>query len=184
MGLKKLRDIKRRQQNAIRKKFRTHKHKNLMADAGVHPFIIILDNLQPSYNIGKIFRSADAFGAREVHLIGIDFFDPTPAMGSFKWVPAKFHADFRSCFHDLTDRGYTFFTLEPGSSESVHKAAFPEKSAFIFGNEEHGISIDRKKYPQIISLAIPQFGKVESLNVSIAASVVMYEYICRHNAQL
>jgi len=53
----------------------------------------------------------------------------------------------------------------------------PAKSAFILGNEGLGISFNPENYPEIASLAIPQFGSMESLNVSIAASIVMYEYI-------
>ena len=52
----------------------------------------------------------------------------------------------------------------------------PHKSAFIFGHEEFGCSFEPDDYPQMQTLTIPQFGSVQSLNVSIAASVVMYEY--------
>jgi tRNA G18 (ribose-2'-O)-methylase SpoU len=53
----------------------------------------------------------------------------------------------------------------------------PHKSAFILGHEEFGCSFVPDDYPQMQTLTIPQFGSVQSLNVSIAASVVMYEYV-------
>ena len=143
---------------------------------------MVLDNLKASFNIPKIFRSADAFGAAEVHLIGTDFFDPKPAMGSFKWVPALFHDNFSSCYHELLKRGYTMFVLEPGGGEFLHRVKLPEKSAFIMGHEEFGICFDKGDYPEIKTLKIEQLGKVQSLNVSIAASVVMYEYFRQHNS--
>jgi tRNA G18 (ribose-2'-O)-methylase SpoU len=51
------------------------------------------------------------------------------------------------------------------------------KTAFVLGHEEWGHSFKQDDYPDITSVAIPQFGQVESLNVSIAASIVMYEYV-------
>ena len=149
----------------------------MMALPGRHEFIIVLDHLKPAFNIGKIFRSADAFGAAEVHLIATNFFDPAPAKGSFKWVPAKFHADFENCYEELLDRDYTLFLMGAAEGENLPDVNMPAKSAFIFGNEEFGHSFNRNDYSRIKALKIPQFGRVESLNVSIAASVVMYEYI-------
>ena len=65
-------------------------------------------------------------------------------------------------------------------SEPLPGAELPAKSAFVMGHEEHGLSFDRADYPDIRALTIPQFGPVQSLNVSVAASIVMYEYIRLH----
>jgi tRNA G18 (ribose-2'-O)-methylase SpoU len=54
------------------------------------------------------------------------------------------------------------------------------RSAFIFGHEEYGLSFDPGAYPGLAALSIPQCGRTESLNVSVAASVVMYEYLRQH----
>ena len=143
--------------------------------------MIVLDHLKPAFNIGKIIRSADAFGAQAVHLIGIDFFDPAPAMGSFKWVPVKFHRDFASCYGELGNRGFTFFTLEPESGQKLPAVSLPQRCAFVLGHEEFGLSFNKSDFGGIESLTVPQFGKVQSLNVSIAASIVMYEYVRQHN---
>jgi tRNA G18 (ribose-2'-O)-methylase SpoU len=180
MGLRQIRRRIQQQRIAAQRRFRRQKNANLLAHPGAHDFIIILDGLKPAFNIGKIFRSADAFGAREVHLVGIDFFDPAPAMGSFKWVPARFHAHFETCHQDLSARGYTLFTLDPVNGPSLTQVALPRNSAFIFGHEEYGISADITAYPDIQPLTIPQFGQVQSLNVSIAASIAMWEYLRQH----
>lgn len=158
------------------KRYEKHRRRNLLASPGENPFIIVLDHLKAGFNVPKIFRSAQAFGAREVHLIGIGPFDPAPAKGAFKSVPARFHDDFDSCYRELTGRGYRLFALEPDCKNALPTTALPQKSAFIMGHEERGISFERKDYPLVECLAIPQVGQVQSLNVSIAASIVMYEY--------
>lgn len=181
MGLRQIRRRIQHQRMAAQQRFRRQRNTNRLASPGVHPFAVVLDGLKPAFNIGKIFRSADAFGAREVHLVGIDFFDPAPAMGSFKWVPARFHERFETCYEDLAGRRYTFFTLDPVRGTPLPETALPEHSAFILGHEEYGISADITAYPDIRSLTIPQFGQVQSLNVSIAASIVMWEYLRQHS---
>lgn len=181
-----LRDIRRRlqkeRQSAIRR-FRKQKRLNSMAISGRHDFVVVLDHLKPAFNIGKIFRSADAFDAAEVHLIATPFFDPAPAKGSFKWVPAKFHDTFKACYEELIERSYKLFMLDPAEGEDLPGVRMPLKSAFIFGNEELGHRFDRADFPAIQMLKIPQFGRVESLNVSIAASIVMYEYVRQNGGQ-
>lgn len=163
------------------RRFERHRRANLLARNGVHRYIIVLDHLKPLFNIGKIFRSADTFGAHEVHLIGIDTFDPAPAMGSFKWVPARFHQSFNACYQDLAQRGYTLFTLEPENGSPLPETRLPHKSAFILGHEEFGHSFDPGDYNDIRSLRIPNLGRAQSLNVSVAASIVMYEYLRQHD---
>ena len=167
--------LRAERRNAM-KRYEKHRRKNLLASPGVNPFVIVLDNLKAGFNVPKIFRSAQAFGAHEVHLIGIGPFDPAPAKGAFKSVPAKFHDDFDSCYRELVAKGYRLFTLEPECPNSIMTTELPQKSAFIMGHEERGISFDRKDYPDVDCLTIPQYGQVQSLNVSVAASIVMYEY--------
>lgn len=181
MGLRKTRRAINFQRKNALKRFRKEKRVNQLSRPGIHEFIIVLDHLKPVFNIGKIFRSADAFGAHEVHLIGIDYFDPAPAMGSFKWVPAKFHQNFSTCHDELIQKGYALFTMDPTEGESMASITLPQRSAFIFGHEEFGFSFNTDEFDHIQSVHIPQVGKVESLNVSIAASIAMYEYVRRHN---
>ena len=183
MGLRQLRRKLQQQRIAARKRFRRQKNANRLAAPGAHSFIIVLDSLKPHFNVGKIFRSADAFGAREVHLIGIDFFDPAPSMGSFKWVPARFHEHFAGVHNELVARDYRLFALEPEKGRPLHAEPLPPRSAFIFGHEEYGLSFDPADYPDIRPLTIPQFGRVQSLNVNNAASVVMWEFLRRYHLE-
>ncbi len=179
MVSRKCREELRRERQQGLKRYEKHRRRNLLAEPGQHPFIIVLDHLKAGFNIPKIFRSAEAFGASEVHLIGIGPFDPAPAKGSFKNVPARFHDNFDDCYKALSERGYTLFTLEPECGMALAETELPEKSAFILGHEEFGISFERSNYPDIRCMHIPQFGRMESLNVSVAASIVMYEYVRR-----
>jgi len=151
--------------------------------AGVFDYTMVLDNLKAAFNIAKIIRSADAFGAREVHVVGTPFFDPRPAMGSFRWVPCVFHKTFADSHEGLARQGYTSFLLEAHTGDPLGTVPLPAKSAFIFGHEEFGPSFDPADYPEIRRLSIRQFGKVESLNVSIAASIMMYEYARQHGTE-
>ncbi len=153
------------------------RQKNLLAKPGAHEFVLILDQLKAGYNVGKIFRSAEAFGAKAVHLVKIEPFDPSPAKGSFRKVPALFHETFAACHAELAAQGYTFFVLDPQGATSLCATKLPLKSAFVLGHEEFGFSFDAKDYTKLGKVTIPQFGSVQSLNVSIAASVVMYEYV-------
>ena len=162
------------------KRYKKDRQRNVMAQPGAHKFILVLDHLQAGFNVPKIFRTAETLGAHEIHLINIEAFDPAPAKGTFRKVPAKFHDNVEDCFSQLKERGYTLFTLEAEKGSVLYDAKLPEKSAFILGNEDNGISFNYADYPEIECLSIPHFGVTESLNVSIAASIVMYEYISQN----
>ena len=111
-------------------------------------------------------------------------FNPDSAKGSVRWVKFYHHNDFPACYQILTGRGYTFTVLEPGCSTSLGNCSLAKKSAFVLGHEEFGISFIRSDYPDIEAISIPQWGHVQSLNVSIAASIVMYEYVRQHGKPL
>jgi tRNA G18 (ribose-2'-O)-methylase SpoU len=133
--------------------------------------------MKAGFNVAKIFRSAEAFGAREIHLVDIGPFDPSPAKGAFKKVPARFFSSFDESYQDLMRRGYRAMVLESACETILPQVQLPRKSAFILGHEEWGHSFDPMDYPDMGCLSIPQFGQVESLNVAVAASIAMYEYV-------
>ncbi|HID48842.1 MAG TPA: TrmH family RNA methyltransferase [Chromatiales bacterium] len=165
-----------RQRNALQR-YEKERQRNVLAQPGAHDFVLVLDHLKAGFNIPKIFRSAEAFGAREVHLIDVGPFDPAPAKGAFRKVPARFHERFRDCYTRLQAQGYVLFRLDARCENTTFQTALPQKSAFILGNEGLGISFDPADYPDIRCLAIPRSGTMDSLNVSVAASIMMYEYV-------
>lgn len=158
-------------------RYTKQRQRNLLAKPGCHEFIVVLDHMKAGFNVAKIFRSAEVFGAREVHLIDIGPFDPAAGKGGFKKVPARFFECFAESYADLVDRGYEVFTLNAECEHVLTTSVLPAKSAFVLGHEEWGHSFQPEDFPDISCLSIPQFGQIESLNVSVAASVVMYEYV-------
>ncbi|MCU7924030.1 MAG: TrmH family RNA methyltransferase [Candidatus Thiodiazotropha sp. (ex Dulcina madagascariensis)] len=158
-------------------RYKKQRQRNLLARPGVHDFIVVLDHMKAGFNVAKIFRSAEAFGAHEIHLIDIGPFDPSPGKGAFKKVPARFYTSFDQSYQDLIRRGYRIVMLRGDCEQSLMHSALAGKTAFVLGHEEWGHSFDPDDYPEIECLGIPQFGQVESLNVAVAASIVMYEYV-------
>ncbi|MCU7882983.1 MAG: TrmH family RNA methyltransferase [Candidatus Thiodiazotropha sp. (ex Lucinoma annulata)] len=164
-------------------RYTKQRQRNVLAKPGVHEFIIVLDQMKAGFNVAKIFRSAEAFGAHEIHLVNIGPFDPSPGKGAFKKVPARFFDSFDQSYRDLVNRGYQVVLLQGGCDRQLTTAELAKKSAFVLGHEEWGHSFNLDDYPEVSSVAIPQYGQVESLNVAVAASIVMYEYVRQHQAK-
>lgn len=158
-------------------RYRKERQKNILAVPGPNDFVIILDQLKAGFNVAKIFRSAEAFGASAVHLINVGPFDPAASKGSFRKVPAQFHENIHDCYVQLKERGYHFFQFRADAEQQLQKTLLPAQSAFVFGHEEFGFSFERNLYTDMKALAIPQFGSVQCLNVSVAATIAMYEYV-------
>ena len=161
----------------IENRYRKDRQRNLLAEPGPHDFIIVLDQLKAAFNVPKIMRSAEAFGAAEIHLVNIGVFDPGPAKGALRKVPARFTETFAESYSDLSARGYTSYLLVADGEEDLTDVELPQKSAFIFGHEEFGPSFRPDEFPMLKRLKIPRYGEMESLNVSNAASIVMFEYV-------
>ena len=164
----------------IEQRYHKNRQRNVLAQPGRHRFAFVLDNLKAGYNVPKIFRSVQAFSGAEVHLVNIGVFDPAPAKGAFRKAPARFHDTFDQAYHTLHEAGYTLYALTADGKNRLPDTRLAEKSAFIVGNEEFGLSFDPAHYPDIRTLAIPLAGEMESLNASIAAAIVMYEYVRQH----
>jgi tRNA G18 (ribose-2'-O)-methylase SpoU len=171
---------RRSQQAQAQFRFQRQLRLNAMAQPGPLPLVIVLDHLKPNFNVAKIFRSAQAFGVREIHLIGIDWFDPAAAKGAFKHVPARFFEDFEQSYELLVPQGYRISVLDPIAGEPLAASLLPPMSAFVLGHEEFGVGFDTSRFPGLSQVHIEQVGSIESLNVSVAASIAMYEFVRRH----
>lgn len=159
-------------------------HAERSAKPGCFPFVIVLDGLNAEINPGQIMRSADAFGARAVYAIGLEYFDVAPAVGSVRNVPHAFFDDFASVHAKLRAEGYTFYALEPihdlGEPRYIDETTLAAKAAFVVGNESRGISFRPADHPDVEWIAIRQFGTVPCLNVAHATTVAMYAYTTQH----
>ncbi len=165
-------------------RFEKQRRQNLLAQPGPHSVALVLDHLRADFNVPKIFRSAEAFGAHSVHLIDIGPFDPAPAKGAFRHVPARFHESFAACRSALADDDFALFALDPQGRESLAEVQLPRRCAFVLGHEARGLSGEVRSDQHMRLLRIPQWGQVESLNVAVAASLALYAYVSRHGTSV
>ena len=159
---------------------KTFEHERVLSrhqGEGAFPVVLVLDHLKAGFNIGKIIRSAHAFGVREIHFVGISEFSPAPAKGTFRKTRTRFFDQVSESIELLLSEGYTLYKLEPDAPAVLGVEPLPSRSAFIMGHEEFGLSEEVRQYPQVRPLRIRQFGEVESLNVSVAASLALFEYL-------
>ncbi|GAB3024377.1 hypothetical protein GCM10027285_02630 [Oleiagrimonas citrea] len=161
-------------------RYEKHRRQNLQATPGPHAVALVLDRLKADFNVPKIFRSAEAFGAHAVHLVDVGPFDPAPAKGGFKHVPARFHERFTDCATALAQDDFTLVALEPFADELLHEIELPPRCAFVLGHELHGLSEEARAQSGARFVRIPQWGAVDSLNVAVAASVALYEFARQH----
>jgi tRNA G18 (ribose-2'-O)-methylase SpoU len=144
--------------------------------------IFVLVSLRSLYNVGSIFRTADALGAEKIYLTG---FTGTPkqskakktALGAEESVPWEYVKSTSKVIADLKNQGFTVVGLER-SEESIdfRDCKIPRKSAILLGNEERGLSPRIQKLCDKI-VHLPMNGIKESLNVSVAAGAIGYYWI-------
>jgi len=149
------------------------------------PLTIVLDNVRSLYNIGSVFRTADAFRLEQIILCGIT---ATPAnnrieihktaLGAEETVSWKYMESAFETAVGLKNSGYLLVSLEQVHN-SVKLDSFQPDSAsryaLVLGNEVHGVDqsiVDISDF----SLEIPQFGTKHSLNVSVSAGIAIWEF--------
>jgi tRNA G18 (ribose-2'-O)-methylase SpoU len=160
-------------------KFNKEIEKSKVAPLGESNLIVVLDNLRGEYNLPRIIRTAHMFSVREVFVVGTKFFNPYPSVGALRHTRIRMLDTMDEAIKILKKVNYKIYALEPPiyKGKSLVSLDFTKNhSAFLVGNELKGFSINIKEYPFITSTYIPQKGKVESMNVSVAASIALYEW--------
>ena len=146
------------------------------------PVVAVLDNVRSLYNVGSIFRTADAAGIARLYLCGITASPPHPsirktALGADERVPYEHHRNAHATVARLRMSGYRIAAIETGA-HSIDlfdwQPAFP--LAVLFGNEVDGVSQPLLDLADA-TIAIPMHGIKRSLNVSTAAGIVFYELL-------
>lgn len=150
-------------------------------DSEKQPIVVVLDHVRSLYNVGSVFRSSDAFRIEGVFLCGITARPPHPeihktALGAEESVPWKYFERTEDAVSLLKEEGYTILAIEQceGSTMLQDFERQPDrKYAIVLGNEVKGVQ------QQIVDscdgcLEIPQFGTKHSLNVSVAAGIVLW----------
>jgi tRNA G18 (ribose-2'-O)-methylase SpoU len=147
------------------------------------PVIAVFENVRSAYNVGSLFRTADAFLLEAVYLTGYTAFPPhkeikKTALGAEDTVAWKHFKNITEAVSDLRQLGYKIYAIEQvaGSMQLHQFSESGEKTAVIFGNEVTGVE------QSTIALCdgcieIPQLGMKHSLNVSVAAGVVLWELV-------
>lgn len=145
-------------------------------------FILWLHDIRSLHNVGAAFRSADAFGIKELWLSGFSPVPPRPeitktAIGAEENVIWKQIQSIPEAVQQLKSDGYTIVGLEQTTtSKLLHQYKLPSKKiCLVLGNEVTGIG--EEMIPHLdASVEIPQFGIKHSLNVSVAAGVALYAF--------
>lgn len=146
------------------------------------PVIAVLDNIRSMHNVGSVFRTADAFLIEGIFLCG---YTPQPphrdinktALGATETVDWMFFSTAAEAAQELKIKGYKVYAIEQteGSiSLEKFKTGNNEKIAVVFGNEVGGVN---DEVLQLVdgSIEIPQSGMKHSLNISVAAGIVLWE---------
>jgi len=151
-------------------------------EAAKNPVVVVLDNVRSMHNVGSVFRTADAFLISGIWLCG---YTPRPphrdihktALGSTETVAWFYEAETAAAIERLKSDGFRVFAIEQvEKSIPLHEFSYGpnEKLALVFGNEVSGVSEGILTLCEG-SLEIPQYGMKHSLNISVAAGIVLWE---------
>ncbi|MBN2891087.1 MAG: RNA methyltransferase [Bacteroidales bacterium] len=147
-------------------------------------FVVILDNIRSMNNVGAVFRTSDAFMCEKIFLCGIT---PTPphrdiqktALGATETVDWEYVENTVDVIKKLKSEGFKIAAIEQVENAVMLNNFTPEKEqkyAFIFGNEVKGVEQEVVNQCDFC-LEIPQFGTKHSLNISVSAGVVLWDFV-------
>lgn len=139
---------------------------------------VVMEDVYHLHNASAVIRSADIFGIQEVHVIERRFakkLDKKIALGAQKWTDIHRYKSTEECLRKLKKRDYTIVATTPGKhSMSLDALDISGKMAFLFGAEKEGLS--KAALDQADKLVhIPMVGFTESLNVSVAAAIILQQ---------
>ncbi len=147
-------------------------------DSRMADLTLLLEEVEKPHNISAILRSCDAVGVLEVHSVNKGDRTPTfnsTAQGSQKWVAIHNHVTINKAASSLKSAGFQLLgTSLEKDSRDYREFNFCKPTAFILGAEKWGLSKEAKSLMDE-SLYIPMSGMVQSLNVSVAAAILLFE---------
>ena len=146
------------------------------------PIVVVLDNVRSLHNIGSIFRTADAFRLEGIYLCGITATPPhreihKTALGATESVHWEYREETTRLIQELKEQDYRIFSIEQAEGAVTLdqiQLRGNQKYALVFGHEIRGVKqevVDRSDQ----CIEIPQYGTKHSLNVSVAAGIVIWE---------
>jgi tRNA G18 (ribose-2'-O)-methylase SpoU len=149
-------------------------------DTRRHPFSVAIENWQHDLNIGSIVRTANAFAAETVHIVGRRRWNRRGAMVTDRYQHVLQHDTVPAFVEAVEGDGLPIIGVDnvPGAVP-VEGFALPERCVLLFGQEGPGLSAEAVAAADAL-VEIPQYGSTRSINASAAAAIVMHEWIRRH----
>ncbi|WAB85247.1 RNA methyltransferase [Microcella daejeonensis] len=147
-----------------------------------HPFHVAIENWQHDMNIGSIVRTANAFLAAEVHIVGRRRWNKRGAMVTDRYQHVRHHESVAELVAFARARGLTIVAVDNvEGSRPVDARPLPERCLLLFGQEGPGLSAEALAAASEV-VEIRQFGSTRSMNAGAAAAVVMHEWVRVHAA--
>jgi 23S rRNA (guanosine2251-2'-O)-methyltransferase len=147
------------------------------------PVVVVLDNIRSGHNVGSVFRTADAFRVEKIYGCGHTCMPPHPeiyktALGAEDTIPYEYNNDILTCLKELKAKDFILIGIEQtDSSTPLQNFSFHKNKhyAIVLGNEVNGVQVEALELCDHV-LEIPQEGTKHSLNISVAAGVVLWEF--------
>lgn len=141
--------------------------------------LVLLENLRDPGNLGTIMRTAEGAGITGIIMSKetVDLFNPKvvrSTMGSIFRVPFLYVEDLVEITKELKEKGISIVATDLQGKNNYHKEKYGKKAGIVIGNEAQGISEAMRESANVL-VKIPMCGKLESLNASVAAGIMMYE---------
>ena len=163
-------------------KYRYWKMEAIIADLDIrrHKFHVAIENWQHDLNIGSIVRTANAFLAAEVHIIGHKRWNRRGAMVTDRYQHVRHHPTVEEFVAWANTENLPIIAIDnvPGCQQ-IEKYALPESCVLLFGQEGPGLSEAAIAASEIV-LEITQFGSTRSINASAAAAITMHSWVMQH----
>lgn len=142
---------------------------------------VVLEDIHDPHNASAVLRSCDAVGVLDVHLVYVHQEPPRQSFGratsasAAKWMRLHAWDSIEACYANLRDQGFAIFaTALDHRSRGLYEVDFTQPTALVFGNEKRGVSPEAVTHADG-TIYIPMLGMVESLNISVACAVTLYE---------
>jgi len=151
------------------------------------PVHVMLDNLRSAFNVGSIFRTADAGAVAHIHLCGMSAHPPhqkleKTALGAFDYVPWSYYERNRDCLDALEAQGIPVVAIEVTDAAVPYpEFEWPKPVAIVFGNEVNGVN-DRVLRRARAVVSIPMKGHKNTINVATAFGIILYDILGRWGA--
>ncbi len=149
-------------------------------DARRHPFHVAIENFGHDLNIGTVVRTANAFLAAEVHIVGRRRWNRRGAMVTDRYQHLRHHPDVGALAAHAAQEGLTLVAVDnaPGAVR-LETADLPERCVLLFGQEGPGLTPEARTAASM-TVSIAQFGSTRSINAGVAAGIAMHAWIRQH----